>query len=142
MNQETIQLEEVDQVRITVIMDNMIDVLMAGNKVTQRYSLAADAFEHAQPLAQHGFSAPDVIVSGIPFSTMTMPIGRDILRSVYDALDLGGAFVAYQVRDRVHTLGSEVFGRARVQTELLNVPPMRIYRWVKTAAPASRTVSF
>ena len=31
----------------------------------------------------------------------------------------GGAFVAYQVRDRVHMLGREVFGRARVQTELL-----------------------
>ena len=88
-------------------------------------------------LASHGLDAPDVIVSGIPFSTMTMPIGRDILRSVYDALEPGGAFVAYQVRDRVHTLGREVFGRARVQTELLNVPPMRIYRWEKHAAPVS-----
>ncbi len=92
-------------------------------------------------LAQHGFSAPDVIVSGIPFSTMTMPIGRDILRSVYDALDPGGAFVAYQVRDRVNMLGREVFGRARVQTELLNVPPMRIYRWEKHVASAPRSVS-
>jgi phospholipid N-methyltransferase len=82
-----------------------------------------------------------VIVSGIPFSTMTMPIGRDILRSVYDALEPGGAFVAYQVRDRVHTLGREVFGRARVQTELLNVPPMRIYRWEKHAASAPRAAS-
>ena len=92
-------------------------------------------------LDAHGLSAPDVIVSGIPFSTMTMPIGRDILRSVYDALDPGGAFVAYQVRDRVHTLGREVFGRARVQTELLNVPPMRIYRWEKHAPNAARSMS-
>jgi phosphatidylethanolamine/phosphatidyl-N-methylethanolamine N-methyltransferase len=72
---------------------------------------------------------------------MTMPIGRDILRSVYDVLEPGGAFVAYQVRDRVHTLGREVFGRARVQTELLNVPPMRIYRWEKHATDSSRAVS-
>jgi phospholipid N-methyltransferase len=92
-------------------------------------------------LAARGFSAPDVIVSGIPFSTMTMPIGRDILRSVYDALDPGGAFVAYQVRDRVHMLGSEVFGRARVQTELLNVPPMRIYRWEKHLPGSPRAAS-
>ena len=92
-------------------------------------------------LDAHGFSAPDVIVSGIPFSTMTLPIGRDILRSVHDALEPGGAFVAYQVRDRVHTLGREVFGRARVQTELLNVPPMRIYRWEKHVASAPRSVS-
>jgi len=92
-------------------------------------------------LDAHGLPAPDVIVSGIPFSTMTMPIGRDILRSVYDALEPGGAFVAYQVRDRVHTLGREVFGRARVQTELLNVPPMRIYRWEKHAPTAQRSMS-
>jgi phospholipid N-methyltransferase len=92
-------------------------------------------------LAARGLSAPDVIVSGIPFSTMTLPIGRDILRSVYDALEPGGAFVAYQVRDRVHTLGREVFGRARVQTELLNVPPMRIYRWEKHASSAHHALS-
>jgi hypothetical protein len=48
-------------------------------------------------------------------------------------LDPGGHFVAYQVRDRVEILGSEVFGRANVQTELLNVPPMRVYRWEKRA---------
>jgi len=85
-------------------------------------------------LAEDGLGAPDVIVSGIPFSTMTRPIGLDILRAVYDALEPGGAFVAYQVRDRVHILGREVFGRARIQTELLNVPPMRIYRWEKESA--------
>jgi phospholipid N-methyltransferase len=85
-------------------------------------------------LTDQGLGAPDVVVSGIPFSTMARPIGRDILRAVYDALEPGGAFVAYQVRDRVHTLGREVFGRARVQTELLNVPPMRIYRWEKLSA--------
>jgi phospholipid N-methyltransferase len=85
-------------------------------------------------LADLGLGAPDVVVSGIPFSTMERPIGREILRNVYDALEPGGAFVAYQVRDRVHTLGREVFGNARVQTELLNVPPMRIYRWEKHTA--------
>jgi phospholipid N-methyltransferase len=85
-------------------------------------------------LEKQGLGAPDVVVSGIPFSTMERPIGRDILRAVYDVLEPGGAFVAYQVRDRVHTLGREVFGRARVQRELLNVPPMRIYRWEKQAS--------
>ncbi len=32
MNQERIQPQEIDQVSITVIMDNMIDVLMASNE--------------------------------------------------------------------------------------------------------------
>ena len=56
---------------------------------------------------------------------------HEILRSVYDALAEDGVFVAYQVRDRVKGLGREVFGPARVQTEMLNVPPMRVYRWMK-----------
>ncbi|MBW2229008.1 MAG: methyltransferase domain-containing protein [Deltaproteobacteria bacterium] len=80
-------------------------------------------------LAKHGLGEPDVILSGIPFSTMEESLGTDILRSVRDSLAPGGRFVAYQFRDRVHTLGVDVFGRARVQTELLNVPPMRVYRW-------------
>jgi len=53
---------------------------------------------------------------------------------VHDSLHDGGLFVAYQVRDRVKNLGKEVFGRARVQTEIRNIPPMRIYRWEKSAA--------
>jgi 7,8-dihydropterin-6-yl-methyl-4-(beta-D-ribofuranosyl)aminobenzene 5'-phosphate synthase len=56
MNQAKIQLQEVDQVRITIIMDNMIDVLMAGTEVAQRYALRPNPFDHAQPLAQHGLS--------------------------------------------------------------------------------------
>jgi phospholipid N-methyltransferase len=84
-----------------------------------------------EALRQHGLPAPDVILSGIPFSTMARSVGEQILRSVYDALEPGGLFVAYQVRDRVEALGRRVFGRAQVQTEILNVPPMRVYRWQK-----------
>ena len=90
---------------------------------------SAAAIEAA--LRQHQLPAPDVILSGIPFSTMTRSVGEQILRSVYDALEPGGLFVAYQVRDRVESLGRRVFGRAQVQTEILNMPPMRVYRWQK-----------
>ncbi len=93
-----------------------------------------DAANLAETLAAHGLEAPDVILSGIPFSTMRRRLGREILRSVHDALKSGGIFIAYQVRDRVATLGDEVFGRARVQTEILNMPPMRVYRWRKGEA--------
>jgi hypothetical protein len=58
------------------------------------------------------------------------------VREVHEALAPGGRFVAYQVRDRVEILGREVFGPARVQTELLNVPPMRVYRWEKSRSLA------
>jgi phosphatidylethanolamine/phosphatidyl-N-methylethanolamine N-methyltransferase len=86
-------------------------------------------------LRAHGFPVPEVVVSGIPFSTIPRRIGREILQAVFHALAPGGRFVAYQVRDRVGELGRELFGRPQVQVELLNVPPMRVYRWVKPALP-------
>jgi phospholipid N-methyltransferase len=82
-------------------------------------------------LAEHGLDAPDVILSGIPFSTMPRKVGIGVLESVKQSLSSTGRFVAYQFRDRVDTLGREVFGPSRKQTELLNVPPMRVYRWDK-----------
>jgi len=82
-------------------------------------------------LKEHGLDAPDVILSGIPFSTMDRDTGLAILRSVRESLAPGGRFVAYQFRDRVESLGREVFGSARVQSEFRNLPPMRVYRWDK-----------
>lgn len=96
-----------------------------------------DARELPQILATHHLPAPDAVVSGIPFSTMPRETGLEILRAVRAALAPGGRFVAYQMRDRVETLGRAVFGRPRVQVELLNVPPMRIYRWEKSAGTPS-----
>jgi phospholipid N-methyltransferase len=82
-------------------------------------------------LEKHELPAPDAVLSGIPFSTMPRALGRDIVRAVHDVLPPGGCFVAYQVRDVVEGLGNEVFGHSSKQTELLNVPPMRVYRWEK-----------
>ena len=87
-------------------------------------------------LAQHGLPAADAILSGIPFSTMSRSLGLEILRSVHDALAPGGLFVAYQVRDRVEDLARSVFGSPQVKTVMLNVPPMRIYRWHKREGTA------
>jgi phospholipid N-methyltransferase len=75
---------------------------------------------------------PGVILSGILFSTMDRELGLGILESVHATLPSAGRFVAYQFRDRVEDLGNEVFGRAKVQTELLNMPPMRVYHWDKS----------
>ena len=90
-----------------------------------------DAAEITRALEAHRLGPPDVILSGIPFSTIKQHAGLQILRSVYDSLEAGGVFLAYQVRDRVEGLGHAVFGPAQVQTEILNLPPMRVYRWVK-----------
>lgn len=92
------------------------------------------ATELADALEKHDLPAPDVVVSGIPFSTMPASVGRDVIGAVRRELAAGGLFVAYQVRDRVAELGTEIFGPPSVEREVRNVPPMRVYRFEKKRA--------
>jgi 7,8-dihydropterin-6-yl-methyl-4-(beta-D-ribofuranosyl)aminobenzene 5'-phosphate synthase len=57
MVQASINLAEVDQVKITVLIDNFVDVLMASTEVAQRFPLVPNLFDHPFPIAEHGFSA-------------------------------------------------------------------------------------
>ena len=100
---------------------------------------SASALRNALDL--YGLPAADAVLSGIPFSTMEREVGLEILRSVREGLADGGVFVAYQVRDRVAHLGRQVFGPPQREREVLNVPPMRVYRWVKaTGSSAARSL--
>lgn len=80
-------------------------------------------------LRRHGLGKPDVVISGIPFSTMPAETGRKIVQEIYNVLPPGKTFVAYQLRDRVAELATPVFGKPEVSLELINIPPMRVYRW-------------
>lgn len=57
MPQEITVPLEVDEVKITTVMDNSIDVLMAGTEVARRFPLGPNPFERNQLMAEHGFSA-------------------------------------------------------------------------------------
>jgi len=78
-----------------------------------------------------GHARPDVVVSGIPFSTMPAEVGRKIIREIWDCLIPGGLFVAYQLMNKVAFLEPLLLGDPHVQLELLNVPPLRVYSWRK-----------
>jgi len=82
-------------------------------------------------LDDYRFLRPEVIVCGIPFSTLPRVDGRKILRAVWSALAPGGRLVAYQVRGHLERLGRVVFGVPHIEWELRNVPPLRVYRWEK-----------
>ena len=53
----TMPLTEVDEAKITLVMDNTIDALMTSTEVAKRFPLGPNPFEHSQPIAEHGFSA-------------------------------------------------------------------------------------
>lgn len=82
----------------------------------------------------YGLPAPEAVISGIPFSTMSRPAGVQIIEAIATVLAPGGRFVAYQVSGQVEKLARPLLGMARVEVELLNVPPMRVYQWNKPTA--------
>ena len=51
-----IRLEPVDHAEVTIVVDNFVDVLMAGSDGVRRY-LASDFGDPGQLIAEHGFSA-------------------------------------------------------------------------------------
>ena len=89
------------------------------------------ALEIREILSQYDLPFPDVIVSGIPFSMMSRSLGSDILEAVSTVLLPNGRFVAYQVKDQVSRLCEPFLGPGQISTELLNIPPMRVFQWVK-----------
>jgi phosphatidylethanolamine/phosphatidyl-N-methylethanolamine N-methyltransferase len=91
------------------------------------------AIEIREILSGYGLDLPDAIVSGIPFSTMSRTDGSKIIKTVSSLLPPNGRFVAYQVNSQVATLCQPFMGSGQASMEYLNIPPMRIFQWVKKA---------
>jgi len=87
------------------------------------------AAEIGTVLEEAGLGQADLVVSGIPFSTMDAGVARETLEAVRSALGPGGRFVAYQLRDTVRLRARPILGEPQAETELLNLPPMRVYTW-------------
>jgi phospholipid N-methyltransferase len=84
-----------------------------------------------EAIAQHALPHPEVVISGIPFSTMQPRLGRHILEQVWSCLAPGGHFIAYQLRRHVAVLGRDLLGLPAIRLELRNVPPVRVFDWRK-----------
>ncbi|HYF60835.1 MAG TPA: methyltransferase type 12 [Burkholderiaceae bacterium] len=97
------------------------------------FAECASAERIGELLAARRLPAPDAIVSGIPFSTMPQDVGERIAAGVASVLAPGGRFVAYQVRPRVADFATPHLGPPRFAWEWWNVPPMRVFTWVKPA---------
>ena len=80
-------------------------------------------------LAEAGESRADLVVSGVPFSTIERGAGRRTLEAAKRVLSDRGRFVAYQFRSHVRRLAEPVFGPGETHSGFWNLPPMRIYVW-------------
>ena len=98
------------------------------------YEGSASGLEKA--LIEAGTSQADLVVSGIPFSTLARETRRATLEAARRVLAPGGHFVAYQVRSHVRRFADPVFGPGETHREFLNMPPMRIYVWQRPLSAA------
>lgn len=104
---------------------------IADARLTVHQGSACDLRE---ALSDYGLGAPDAVISGIPFSTMSRDEGVRIMQAIASSLAPGGRFVAYQFSNRVDALCSDFLGPGEATTEFFNIPPMRVHRWRKPAA--------
>ena len=59
-----VELQPVDAVEVTLVVDNYVDILMAGAEGVRRFPLAYDFSDGEQLVAEHGFSALVTVFSG------------------------------------------------------------------------------
>lgn len=97
-----------------------------------RLTVIQDSAEFiARFLAEHRLAAPEAVISGIPFSTMPHAVADRIAAEIARVLAPGGRFVAYQVRAHVAGYATPHLGTPRKDWEFINLPPVRVFTWVR-----------
>ena len=118
---------------LAIDLDSAFTRIVAAIDDPRLIAHTGSATDLAEILQQHGLAAADVVVSGIPFSTMPDSAGTAVLEAARDSLSANGVFVAYQFRAEVARLAEGVFGPPRRSAPVpLNIPPMRIWQWGKS----------
>ncbi len=83
-------------------------------------------------LRERGIASADAFVSGIPFVCLPEAAAQQVAAGIHACLAPGGRFVAYQVADKVVDVVAPLMGEPKVELEVRNVPPLRIYTWTRS----------
>lgn len=117
---------------LAIELDSVFHRLLCTTRRDPRLVVEHGSAEHLEQfLAEHRMTAPDAIVSGIPFSTMPPEVSNRVAAAVAQVLRPGGRFVAYQVRAHVAGFVTPYLGRPETEWEPINIPPVRVFTWVK-----------
>lgn len=123
---------------LAIELDPAFNAHLSRNIRDPRFSAhLGSAEEIEQTLAAYRLPAPEVVVSGIPFSIMPAEVGDRIAAAIARVLAPGGRFVAYQVRAHVTGYASPYLGTPQRQWEWINIPPVCVFTWTKSQAPAT-----
>lgn len=106
---KNISLLEVDEARITIIMDNTIDLLMAGNEIAHRFQSSSD-YPSIDPIAEHGFSALIQVKRGDKKGSVILDAGKTSTGTLHnidtlkiDLTEIAAVILSHGHYD--HTLG-------------------------------------
>ena len=120
---------------LAVELDTEFHQRLHASIVDPRFNLALGSAERlAEFLSARWLPPPDAIISGIPFSTMPPEVSNRVAATVARVLRPGGRFVAYQVRGHVSNFMTPHLGPPHKSWEVINVPPVRVFTWVKPGA--------
>jgi phospholipid N-methyltransferase len=98
---------------------------IADRRVTIVDVSAADTHHVLQ---QHGVKVADVIVSGLPFTSLSQPLTHAILHAALDVLRPGGIFVTYQYSTLLRRTLRHYFPSLRIAAFVLrNLPPAIVF---------------
>jgi phospholipid N-methyltransferase len=84
-------------------------------------------------LGAHGVAHADLIISGVPFSSLEPRCAARILAQTEMLLGQTGLFAAYQVRSTLGRMLHQRFATLKRSYEWRNVPPCHLY-WATNAA--------
>ncbi|TWU46820.1 class I SAM-dependent methyltransferase [Rubripirellula reticaptiva] len=121
-----------NQARIVAVETNETFVAHLSQLGDARLSVVhRSAADLRQIIEDNDLPQADVIVSGVPFSTMDAATSNAMIDGIYSSLKPGGSFIAYQLRDRVCQLAEPLFGPASISFVWRNLPPLRVFCWQK-----------
>ena len=91
-----------------------------------------DAIRLEQFLSENRLGSPDLIVSGVPFSSLRSAAAHAIVATIHRTLRKDGVFLAYQLRGQLKRIAKPYFGEPET-TEWVwwNLPPLRVFAWIK-----------
>ena len=91
------------------------------------HAVTGTAQEIEQILSRLDLGRPDLILSGLPFSTLAREEAAAVMATSARLLRPGGHFLAYQMRGVIRPYLGRHFARVREGYEWWNMPPCHLY---------------
>jgi phospholipid N-methyltransferase len=106
---------------------DFVDYLRGQNDDPRLRVVRGSAADVRRIVADLGHEQADIVLSGLPFSTLPPGVGEQIAAETAAVLRSGGQFLVYQVSGKVGEFLAPHFERIERGFEWVNIPPMKLF---------------